>query len=315
MAYLQKQFNVFNEELNISSRKRENLKKSKDNIRETIKNYFKSNHSDYTPKFYIQGSYKLRTMIRTKDNTCDLDDGVYFASNIDNVTANTLQNWVFEAVKDVTTASPNHKNKCIRVNYSGKYNIDLPVLIYDENNENMINPLLAVRDSGFQDDDPKAFIEYFNENKNDQMIRLIKFLKAWANTMNCKMPSGLALTVLTMNHYYQSDFDSFALKSLLEEIKTALTENFYCELPTTPNDNLLSTFSAEHQRIFLSCLDKFIDNAKAALEETNIEKSCEFWKKYLGTYFPIGDNIEEEINKQDLLSIASKSKPYFYDKI
>ena len=43
-----------------------------------IKDYFNENHPEYKPTFYIQGSYKMGTTIRTKEDECDLDDGCYF---------------------------------------------------------------------------------------------------------------------------------------------------------------------------------------------------------------------------------------------
>ncbi|MBO6047716.1 MAG: hypothetical protein J6P61_08255, partial [Erysipelotrichaceae bacterium] len=135
------------------------------------------NHDGYTPKFFIQGSYKLKTLIRTKDDLCDLDDGVYFKSNPDNVSGTTLQSWVKEAVDGVTDATPTHKKKCIRVDYKAGYNIDLPVMVYDEDMDE--HPHLAVKYSGFRDDDPKEFVEYFNEHKTEQMRRIIKYLKAF----------------------------------------------------------------------------------------------------------------------------------------
>jgi hypothetical protein len=99
---------------------------SKDAIRERIRKYFKENHSEYTPKFYIQGSYKMKTGIRTKDDICDLDDGVYFFRTPD-VTATILQNWIWDAVNGYTTTSPEHRKKCIRNIFSDDYEIDIPV--------------------------------------------------------------------------------------------------------------------------------------------------------------------------------------------
>ena len=70
--------------------------KSKNGLRERIRNDFKKNHPGYVPKFYVQGSDKMKTPIRTKDDICDLDDGVYFMREPD-VTATTLQEWVWDA--------------------------------------------------------------------------------------------------------------------------------------------------------------------------------------------------------------------------
>ncbi|MCQ2287140.1 MAG: hypothetical protein MJZ76_09775 [Bacteroidales bacterium] len=109
MANLNNLFKEFNEKLSVVSTKKSKMISSKDHLRTKIKDHFKANHPGYTPKFYIQGSYKLKTSIRTKDDTCDLDDGIYFDSNPDNVAGTTLQKWVKEAVDGTTDATPTHK--------------------------------------------------------------------------------------------------------------------------------------------------------------------------------------------------------------
>ena len=65
MANLHYLFTEFNDELKITKTKRDSLMTSKDNLRKKIREYFSKNHPQYKPKFYIQGSYKLKIMIRT----------------------------------------------------------------------------------------------------------------------------------------------------------------------------------------------------------------------------------------------------------
>lgn len=69
------------------------------------------------PSFYIQGSYKMGTTIRTKDDTCDLDDGVYFENNPEDVDCKTLQSWVKDAVDGITDSTATHKKNVITVDY------------------------------------------------------------------------------------------------------------------------------------------------------------------------------------------------------
>ena len=91
---------------------------SKEAQRENIRKYFKEKHPKYNPTFFIQGSWKMKNIIRTKDETCDLDDGIYFKDNPENATCTTLQSWVKEAVDATTEATPSHKKKCITVDYN-----------------------------------------------------------------------------------------------------------------------------------------------------------------------------------------------------
>ena len=170
MANCHHLFGEFNTEISLTSNKKTKMTTSKDGLRERIRKHFKEHHPEYVPKFYIQGSYKMKTGIRTKDDICDLDDGVYFFRTPD-VTATTLQNWIWDAVNGYTSTTPEHRKKCIRNIFSGDYEIDIPVYYKVSGKEYQ----LAVKNNGWEDSDPKALIDWFNNNKdaNGKMIKAV----------------------------------------------------------------------------------------------------------------------------------------------
>ncbi len=93
MANCHNLFQDYHSNISIGSKKNEKMKNSKEGLRKRIREWFKANHSEYIPYFYIQGSYKMKNGIRTSEDICDLDDGVYFFRKPD-VTASTLKDWV-----------------------------------------------------------------------------------------------------------------------------------------------------------------------------------------------------------------------------
>ncbi|MEM0577796.1 CBASS cGAMP synthase [Flavobacterium polysaccharolyticum] len=296
MANCHNLFGEFNTEVSLTSNKKTKMTTSKDGLRERIRKYFKENHSEYIPKFYIQGSYKMKTGIRTKDDICDLDDGVYFFRTPD-VTATTLQNWIWDAVNGYTSTSPEHRKKCIRNIFSGDYEIDIPVYYKIDGQEYK----LAVKNNGWEDSDPKALIDWFNENKdaNGKIIKTIKELKAWCDHKRNKMPSGLAMTILAMNakdKIVLNDRDDILLTDILREIKKALAQKFECIVPVTPKDNLFSDYDENRKNNFLNNLDSFLSDAEAALKEQNQLKASRLWQKHLGTRFPDGEDKNEQSN-------------------
>lgn len=286
-------FHDFDKDLKITKTKNENLMKSKNNIRNKIKAYFKDKHPEYVPKFFIQGSRKIGTLIRTKDDTCDLDDGIYFEREI-GVTGTTLQSWAYEAVKDITNAEVNHKAKCIRVNYAGDYHIDLPIYYIPEDED---HPLIAVKDSDFEKSDPKEFIEWYLENKCDQLTRIIKYLKAWGDKVRNKMPSGLAFTVLAEKNFVENERDDISLYETLKAIRRDLILSFKCIMPTTPYDDLFEDYDKTRKDKFFNRIDEFIEDARLAIyEEEGQLKASKKWKKHLGERFPEGlDKTEEAL--------------------
>lgn len=308
MANLNHLFKEFDSNLSLTNSKKNHMIDSREHLRTKIKKHFETNHPNYVPKFYIQGSYKLKTVIRTKDDLCDLDDGVYFKNNPDNVIGATLQRWVKEAVDGITDATPIHKRKCIMVNYKAGYNIDIPVMVFDESKDK--HPKLAVKNEDFKDDDPKEFVEYFNKHKCDQMRRIIKYLKAWCDNKRENMPCGLAMTVLALKHFQGNERDDIALKYTLIEIERNLKINFQCKMPTTPHDNLFAEYSETKKDNFMNNLSSFIKDACDAINEKNHYRASLLWRKHLGDRFPLGEDINDNTNNNYNKTIGN-SKPYF----
>jgi hypothetical protein len=313
MANCDNLFKEFNGNLSITKSKKDSLITSKDNLRTKIKKHFEEKHPNYKPTFYIQGSYKMGTQIRTKDDTCDLDDGVYFKQNQDNVTCATLQGWVKDAVDGVTDTTPSHRKKCITIDYKAGYNIDLPVLLFNKDNDT--HPLLAVKNSDWQEDDPKEFFDHFNKKKdaNGQLVRLVKYLKAWCDFKRQKMPSGLAMSVLAMNNFQLNSRDDIALKFLLIEIENKLKVSFECKMPTTPKDDLFAAYDQTRKDNFMNHLRAFIADARKAVDdEKNQLKASNLWQNHFGdTYFPDGKDEDDKVaNASTLGALIGNARPY-----
>lgn len=311
MANAHNLFQTFNSSLQITQTKKDRLMSSRDNLKNKIETYIKDNHSEYKVDFFIQGSYKMGTMIRTKDDTCDMDYGVYFDSNPDDVTCTTLQTWVKKAVENVTD-DVQHRNKCITVNYKADYNIDLPVYIQKSTDE---HPFLAVKNGDWREDDPKEMIEEFNKAKDNkgQLLKIVRYLKAWCDHKRQKMPSGLAMTILAMKNIQTDDKDDVSMKFTLIEIEKTLKKKFECIVPATPKDDIFADYDETRKKNFMDNLSSFITDAKKAVdEEKNQLKASKLWQKYLGDRFPDGeDKNEENANAKSVAAVAGTSKPYY----
>lgn len=314
MANCHNLFENFLEEVSIPLVKRDRMLISKDKLRKRIRKYFVENHPGYYPMFYIQGSYKMKTAIRTIMDICDLDDGVYFF-RIPGVTATTLQGWVWDAVNGYTNTTPEHRKKCIRSIFEKDYEIDMPVY-YKVEGENY---KLAVKNTGWEDSDPKAFITWFNGRKDGdkKLINAIKQLKDWCDYKPGKMASGLALSILATNAKAKivlNERSDISLKDILKEIKKALDLKFECIVPALPNDNLFADYDSVRKDKFLNCLNEFIIDAEAALKEENQLAASELWRKHLGKRFPLGANKKDDTTQNSaIVRGASLSNPWCDD--
>lgn len=313
MANCHELFQDFHSEIAIGKAKKDRMMTSKNGLRSRIRKWFKENHPEYEPKFFIQGSSKMKTGIRTKDDICDLDDGVYFFREPD-VSSTTLQGWVWDAVNGYTDTTPEHRKKCIRSIFTGDYEIDNPVYYKVDGKEYQI----AVKDSGWENSDSKAMVDWFNKkkDKDGKLIRDVLYQKAWCDNKRNKMPSGLAMTILASNAKEKivlNDRDDITLRDILKEIKKALDVKFECIVPAVPNDDLFADYDTARKNNFLTALSDFIEDADKALKEVNQLKASRLWRRHLGDRFPEGKDEDEKNESSVAKSIiigASSSKPY-----
>ncbi|PXX30397.1 cyclic GMP-AMP synthase DncV-like nucleotidyltransferase [Arenibacter sp. ARW7G5Y1] len=305
MANCNKLFLDFDKNLNIKKKKKEGLMNSKEVLRNKIRKYFKDNHPEYKPEFYIQGSYKMGTTILTKDDECDLDDGVYFKREI-GVSGTTLQTWIKNAVEDATMTPPEHRSKCIRVIYQSDYHIDFPAYYFPKDKD---HPFLAVKNKDLQESDPKEVVQwYFNQkDTNGQFHRTTKSLKAWGDFKRNKMPSGLAMSILAAENIQFDDRDDISLKDTLIKIQESLTKKFECIVPSTPYDDLFEGYDDARKNNFLSNLKDFIEDAKKACnDEPNQLKASKLWRKHMGDKFPFGADEDIDAKESALRKLSEK---------
>lgn len=296
MPDLSNDFKTFLENLKIPQSKYQRLIKSREASRNRIRKYFQANHPHLKPEFWIQGSVKNSTIIRTKEDECDLDDGVYFFPK-PKESPEDLQKMIKNAFKDLKSPNAIHKKHCIRLIYQGDYNIDLPILYMEEKNDG--KAFIAVKSGEWAKDDPKAFTEWLRErkkSKGEQLVRIVKYLKAWSDNVRKDMPNGLIMTILGSEYIKLDERDDIALKNTLETINEALTKNWICRMPTRPKNNLLDNFNDDWKSRFFKSLREFIDDAINAIESESYQIANELWKKHLGKWFPEYDETEKSDN-------------------
>ncbi|WP_375562719.1 cyclic GMP-AMP synthase DncV-like nucleotidyltransferase [Bernardetia sp. OM2101] len=328
MAVLNQQFTEFNKKIKLTSARKDDLMSSRDSLKKKIKEWFKENKkNELQPKFWGQGSSEMNTTINPipqyegeeKKLKYDLDYGIYFIENEneDNIqNIDTWHNWVCEAVKDHTSIPPVRKTTCVRVVFSNGRHIDLPIYYKDGDKIE-----LAHRSKGWTESDPKAFFEWFNNLKNKQLERIVRYLKAWKNyrencNTNLKLPSGFELTILASNNYVECDNDDEAFRETVSKINEELNKvnGFKCERPTAPIEDIFADYSQTRRENFLDNLNKLVNACEKADEESNRKKASEIMRKEFGDRFPTAPDIDDkqksdELSKK-LISTPFKPKPF-----
>lgn len=299
MANCHKLFLDFNGAVALNSTHKKTLRKSRNAVRDKIRNYFRVKQNGFFPKFHGQGSFMMNTIIKPIDGEFDIDDGIYFKVEAEpNQSINTFHRWICEAVNGHTKQEPTDKQTCVRLVYAGEYHLDLPIYYIIEGQ----TPRLAHKSKGWIESDPREFIKWFNDQTDDngQLKRIIRYLKAWSDYRKGDLPSGLILSILAVNNINDNyhKYDDVTLYKTLVSIKRNLELNFACYRPTTPADeNLLEDYSKTKRDYFLTQLDSFIKSAKRALDEnTTIEDACKVWQRHFGKNRFVYDSYEQSAN-------------------
>jgi len=296
MANCNKLFQDFNKKITPSQEQMQKMKKSREALEIKISDKMQEKLG-MTVSYFTQGSgaQRMKTIIIKSDGTYDADRGVYLPQKPD-ISAETVQKYVFEAVKDHTDDGAEHRKKCVRVFYKCAYNIDFPTY-YEVPGESY--SYLAIKGDGWIKDDPEKMIEWFENLKDEdgQLIRLAKYLKAWASEKAYKMPSGIALTVWAAKYFVASkDRDDEALSSTLKAINNALLFGVSSTSPVEPYDDLVSKLDSDQKSLFKKALNEFCEDAQKALDNKNQLDASKLWQKHLGIRFPLGadENVDEK---------------------
>lgn len=317
MAVLHKEFTKYNKAIMLTDSRKENLKTSRKDIKTKIRKWFKDNKPDeLQPKFHGQGSFEMNTGVNpisvTDENgkillKYDLDYGVYFIEKEDEENKkaiDTWHNWVYQSLESHTDKEPIKKPTCIRVVFSDGHHIDLPIYY---KLEDVIE--LAHKSKGWIESDPKEFYEWFNNLKNTQLERIVRYIKGWKNYREInntylKLPSGFELTILAANNYIEDDNDDNAFRETVRKIDFELnkTNGFKCLRPTTPKvEDVFAGYSTTRKNNFLTTLKNLLNDLDRARVEKNFKKASEILRdNQFGERFPLGEDKNEEEKSNSL---------------
>lgn len=284
------EFLSFNENLNITKSKLKKLKTARKAVQNKIKAYFKNLEGYSTPMFYIQGSSQIGTIIRGKKDFCDFDVGIYFLKKPE-YTFETIQLNIKRALLNHTSGKVRLLEKCVRIHYSGDFQIDMPIYFKDSNEAYY----LGSKNSDWKLCDSKSFKSLvLNETKdNPQTIRLIRYFKAWADNHKYKLPSGLAFTIWTINYKKNDNRDDVALVQTAASILKNLNNNHWsssywqCIMPVEPKDNVIDNLTSDQKANFKYALEELIKNGVQALSAETKDQALKKWKRLFGSRFSI----------------------------
>lgn len=308
MANCNNLFLQFNKNITLIPSERKYLRKARTTITTKILNNFSAKKHIPPIEFKVQGSFTMDTIIRPLNGEFDIDIGIYFKFPTGDRSQwpvpQTVSGWVYDAVKTHTSTLPENKTTCVRVTYKPivpgsdyGYHVDLP--IYGEYTDWWGDKYKVI---GLNDErqwnqksNPIAFTEWFNkkslknENDNKQLIRIVKYLKAWKDfqTKDIKMPSGMIFTVIAAKNFQPHERDDIAFYETINEIYSNLWWGFWVTKPVEPGNDLVDSnvFSPRRKEYFMERLKQLRDDARLAIRSDSNEEAIYLWYKHFGERF------------------------------
>lgn len=305
MADIQKYFEDFHATIRLDYEASEPLRSSRDVVLNKISAALKKNKRPAF-KTLLQGSYKMKTGVKPiGEMEYDIDVGLRFEIDPDEVTAAEARSWVLEAVEG-HTKSQEDKGPCIRVVYQAGYHLDLVTYATPDGNQGEFH--LAHKTKGWRAADPQKLLDHVNtsrsafanttdnKTKTDQFRRCIRYLRRWNDvripTEANHKPSGLALVLAGTTYGLSPQVDIEGRPNDLASLK-----HLVAQLADTAGRIRADKPSPEYEDMFARLSDKQMDDLKEAFsdlrdalveaEETaDPSKACEALKPYFGDDFP-----------------------------
>jgi hypothetical protein len=326
MADLQQEFNKFHDRIALTSSKKESLRKARNALRNKIRKYFRETLKLKIPKFQGQGSYSMGTTVNPINGEYDIDDGVYL-QHLDTSDKSqwsapgTVHQWLVKATEGHTAEKPIDKRTCVRVRYAGQYHVDLPA--YGELNGDYL--LAEKGDKGWHRSDPLALTEWFRsrvKNHGEQLRRMVRFLKAWADFQSGRlgiMPNGLILTVLVYYHYCADEKEDIAFANTIGAISNSVKFAFCVYNPVDAAEELTARLTQNHKIRFQKALSDTADAAAKAIKFDDRHEAAKTWRKQFGDRFPAVEKENDTNKKKEattklaaVYAAQNPSKPWSY---
>jgi hypothetical protein len=313
MADCSVEFKIFLETIKLGQTKVDNLRRSRDAIRDRIINYYNRKEL-FPPEFCGQGSFKVKTGINQSDEDYDIDYGVYLKHLPDNrgdwPKPKDCHKEIYEAVDGHTDIPPEDKHACVRVRYKQEYHVDLS--IYGEGEGKIY---LARTDSGqWEENNPKLFTQWFLDKlkvSGEQLRNVCKYIKKWSYYNGwIDDISGFLITILTGDHFYShKDRDDISVFETLKAIVSHLELTREILRPVVPRKNMIESVSDKEINIMITHFKQFKNKSEEAVMTAEKEKAHKIWRELFGDEFPKYKD-EQKSNFAPIYTITRENKPW-----
>lgn len=321
-------FERFLEKINLPSAKREKIVSAHNLLRSYLKEYStieKIYHDDY-----LQGSYKIKVMIKPLDGD-EFDVDIIFEFDLikdgEMMTPDQIMDKIIYALNqnEKYKGKIEKKHRCVRVIFSEGFHIDIVPAHYkveDYEGESVVYIPDRMEDDwddvapdGWSRTNPKGYARWFEEkcSDSDGLLRdTVKLFKWWVKNkfgVSSKVKSIIISTAVAQ-HFNKSDGKiENAFLETLRNIKKWVDDagdNIMLKNPAFEEENFTRDWSEESLRIFKSKISTAIDRAEKALKASSDENAVDYWREIFGDLFPSVEAMKSYLRAENLKEAAIK---------
>ena len=298
------------DEVTLPQSEQDSMRNRRDSNRDRLKRNLEKDEKPLPYEFVSQGSYRMKTMIRDKDNDYDIDDGAYFhATDLvgslgGEMSSLDVRNMVSDAMDDGQFKKPPEvKNNCVRIHYKAGYHVDIPIYrcIVDEVADDEFYELAS--SGGWLRSDARdvtAWYEDMRSNTSDprQFLRLNRLLKKLAKSRpswKSQTLSGFGITALLEETIeLRTNRDDVALYETMRSMRNRLLMNTVIKHPVTLGQTITKGNPDAKAKFFCDKLTDAINSLERLFDhDCDHETACECWDKVFYTTF-FSERFEEE---------------------
>lgn len=318
---LKKEFADFYKDIRIDSESqalRDKRQVLEDDIKSKLPDILKDHGISITKsdiRMIDQGSYKYNTTI--KDDIVDRDVAVMIPLNTSvNTDPTKIKGYLRDSI-NISSRTVTIKEPCVRASYyeNGEewLHIDLPFYAEDGFYVYLARGKEYSSDYSWETADPDGLNDYLcgKTNGNDQLRRIICFIKKWRNekysgaTSDHEVPPSIGLTLLACDCFSaqstsEGDDDLLALQKTMKGILNKFSYTYDANgnlvktiseyLPVAPYSDVFKKMkdsSISYMTTFYNRLSKAVDNLTDAVNVESAHDAGEYVQKVLGDEFTV----------------------------
>lgn len=248
----------------------------------------------------------MKTIIKPpKDKEFDADIMVYLEEKED-YEAKDYINIIYNLFKDNRKYEEivGRKSRCITINYSGDFHVDIVPCIERNNVKYVCNRNAKQDTSQFEKTDGTEYKEWFNKKDEQtkgylkEVTRLIKYLRDIKQTFTCKsiLLTTLLANQINDNHTF-SDLPT-ALKDIMVQLNNFLQANEKMPIinnPVLKEEDFNRHWNQENYDNFRKHINTYTEKIQDAFEETDRDKSINKWQHIFSDKFDPPQNRKSHI--------------------